>query len=247
MMRNVYLQGELGKRFGNKFSMDVDTHQEIIKCINANRSEFKNYLIDCDKNDIAFTIEYQNELVTTENLLIPLKEGDVTIAILPAGSKSGIGKIIAAAFLVFVALPAMGAYTIGGMTMAQTSALAAASGASTVTGLSMAAALGTIPGQIVGLLAVNLAMAGIQQMMAPDPAVDKDAPENYSFNGNTQNITQGDPIPILYGELRVPGRPISVEVSNRTPQFAGEYTDSSGNVDSISSNSTKEIRQTQLK
>ncbi len=231
MMRNVYLQGELGEKFGNKFSMEVNTHAEIIKCINANRPEFKNYLIECDKNDIGFTIEYQNELVDEDTLLVPLKEGDVTIAIVPAGSKSGVGKIIAAAFLIFFVLPAMGASTfVGpGMTMME----------------GIGAALAGTGGKVVGLLAVNLAMAGIQQMMAPDPAVDSDAPENYSFNGNAQNIKQGDPIPILYGELRVPGRPISINVSNTTPQWTGELPDGVGNTDGIGNDddSSSETKQ----
>lgn len=234
MMRNVYLQGELGEKFGNKFSMEVNTHAEIIKCINANRPEFKNYLIECDKNDIGFTIEYQNELVDEDTLLVPLKEGDVTIAIVPAGSKSGIGKIIAAAFLVFFVLPAMGF-----------SATFSPFAGGATTGEMITAALATPGGKVVGLLAVNLAMAGIQQMMAPDPAVDTDAPENYSFNGNAQNIKQGDPIPILYGELRVPGRPISIDVSNTTPLWNGELPDGAGNVDGVGNDdSGSETKQT---
>ena len=67
--------------------------------------------------------------------------------------------------------------------------------------------------------------------MAPDPSVDQDSPENYAFNGNAQNIVEGDPIPLLYGELRVPGRPVSVETTigsfrnqGGIPSYAGSYT-----------------------
>ena len=49
--------------------------------------------------------------------------------------------------------------------------------------------------------------------MAPDPAVDQDAPTNYLFSGGANNAVEGDPIPIMYGELRVPGRPISVDIA----------------------------------
>jgi len=230
MMRNVYLQGELGEKFGNKFSMDVSNPTEIIKCINANRPNFKNYLIECDKNDIGFTIEYQNDLIGENNLLVPLKEGDVTIAIIPAGSKSGIGKLIAAAFLAFVILPMIGTAVLASASNATLATLAGSGNA-----LTFAAAMSTIPGQMVALLALNLAMSGIQQMMAPDPAVDSDAPENYSFNGNAQNIKQGDPVPVLYGELRVPGRPISINVTNTTPYWAGEIIDGEGNIDGVES------------
>jgi hypothetical protein len=47
--------------------------------------------------------------------------------------------------------------------------------------------------------------------MAPDPAVDNSNPTNYLFNGATENAVEGDPMPILYGELRIPGNPISME------------------------------------
>ena len=56
-------------------------------------------------------------------------------------------------------------------------------------------------------------MAGITQMMAPDPSVDTDQEQSYLFNGAEQNIIEGDPVPILYGKLRVPGQPISFEIA----------------------------------
>ena len=71
---------------------------------------------------------------------------------------------------------------------------------------------GALIAQKVGYaLATNLALSGIQQIMAPDPAVDQDAPTNYLFSGGTGTVVEGDPVPLLYGELRVPGRPIAVD------------------------------------
>ena len=69
-------------------------------------------------------------------------------------------------------------------------------------------------GTLVAGLAVNLALTGIQQLMAPDPATDQDEPTNYLFSGEANNAKEGDPIPLLYGELRVPGRPISINMIN---------------------------------
>ena len=65
----------------------------------------------------------------------------------------------------------------------------------------------------LGLIAVSLAMQGIMQMMAPDPAVDQAMPETYLFNGPEQNVVQGDPVPVLYGRLRVPGQPVNFEIA----------------------------------
>lgn len=223
MIRNVYLQGELGEKFGTKFRVDADTHQEIIKCINANRSEFKPFLIDCHEKDIGFTIEYQDELVQDEDLLTPLQEGDVTIAIVPAGSKKAFGKILAAVFLAFVVLP----YVIGAGVFV---------GPGATFGELMAAGFGTISGKVVSMVALNLAMAGISQALAPDPSVDTDSPENYAFSGNAQNVTEGDPVPIAYGEVRIPGRPISSLVTqDRRHRFTGNIMDGHGNLVSLSS------------
>ncbi len=231
MMRNIYLQGELAEKFGSKFRMHADTTQEIIKCINANRPEFKNYLVECDKNDIGFTVEYQNKKIVDEDLLVPLEEGDVTIAIVPAGSKSGLGKILAAVFLAFVVLPMIGAAAIGG-------AGGLLPGAQLTFGEAMIAGFATMGGKAVAMLAVNLAMTGVNQIMAPDPSVDTDSPENYSFNGGSQNIKSGDPIPILYGELRVPGRPISLDVLNGSSGYTGTIIDGAGSHTTVSNNST---------
>ena len=50
--------------------------------------------------------------------------------------------------------------------------------------------------------------------MAPDPSVDNNQDESYLFQGTGQTLIEGDPVPVLYGKLRVPGRPISLQVRN---------------------------------
>ena len=200
MQRSVYLQGELGERFGHKFIVNSDNYADIFKCINANRPGWMPYVRKCHEEDIAFIVETENGAIDQEDLLTPITKGDVTISLVPAGSKKGMGKILAAVVLVLmiIYMPAMAAETVG--TYGQTVNLLSVGGLS---GL----------GQATALLAVNLAMAGIQQIMAPDPAVDQDNPTNYLFSGGANNAVEGDPIPIMYGELRVPGRPISVDIA----------------------------------
>jgi predicted phage tail protein len=199
MQHSVYLQGELGERFGNKFIVSTDNYTDIFKCINANRPDFLPYLRKCHEEDVGFIIDRAGEQIDQEDLLLPLEAGDVTIAIAPAGSKSGIGKIIAAVIIVFFILPAIGAtvFVGPGMTMME----------------GIAAAMTTWGGKALAMLAINLSMMGMQQLMAPDPAVDQDNPTNYLFSGGANNAVEGDPIPIMYGELRVPGRPISVDIA----------------------------------
>lgn len=84
------------------------------------------------------------------------------------------------------------------------------------------------------MMAINLAMAGINQMMAPDPATDGDQESSYLFNGAEQNVIQGDPVPVLYGRLRIPGQPISFEIAGVNSRINSLGFDSIGN--SIASN-----------
>ena len=198
MQRSVYLQGELGEKFGNKFIVSTNSYADIFKCINANRPEFLPYVRNCAQDDIGFIVETADGTIDEEDLLTPLSKGDVTISIAPAGSKKGIGKILAAIAIVIIIInnPAMFGTFVKG---AKTLTWATATGINTF-------------GQIAASMAINLALTGIQQLMAPDPAVDQDAPTNYLFSGGATNSVEGDPIPLLYGELRVPGRPIAVDI-----------------------------------
>ena len=79
-----------------------------------------------------------------------------------------------------------------------------------------AGALGTA---LVGV-ATNLALTGISQLLAPGPETDQGTAESYLFNGPTNNITQGLPVPVAYGELIVGGAPISFSYVNNSGSYA---------------------------
>ena len=200
MQRSVYLQGELGERFGHKFIVNTDNYADIFKCINANRPGWMPYVRKCHEEDIAFIVETEDGAIDQDELLTPIAKGDVTISLVPAGSKKGIGKIIVAIIMIYI--------------MYQTGYVPADGGGSTW--MFHAVAEGgkmKLAGAMAISMTASLAMAGIQQIMAPDPAVDQDNPTNYIFSGGANNAVEGDPIPIMYGELRVPGRPISVDIA----------------------------------
>lgn len=212
MTRKIFLEGELGSRFGTVFSFSGPTVADALRCIGANRPEFRKYLIEAHEKDIGFHIEVQgSQLDTVEECLLPLSKGDIIMSPVPAGSKSGGAKILSAiaiASLFFV--PGIGTYLQAGL-------------------VSGAGATNTIVSLGLSSLAVNLAITGIQQLMAPDPSVDEQD-ESYLFNGNQRTVVEGDPVPILYGELAVPGYPISFEVSNELYPRTTEFTDSDGGV-----------------
>ena len=57
-------------------------------------------------------------------------------------------------------------------------------------------------------LGANLAIMGITEMSAPD-AGDMTSDPSYLFNGADNNIEQGQPVPVLYGTMKIGGTSIS--------------------------------------
>ena len=102
MQHSVYLQGELGERFGSKFVVNTNNYADIFKCINANRPDFLPYVRKCHQEDINFMVETEDGSIDQTDLIVPICKGDVTISLVPAGSKSGIGKILAAIAIVII-------------------------------------------------------------------------------------------------------------------------------------------------
>ena len=206
MMRNIYLEGELGNRYGRELTANVDSIRDAFRLIEANYPDFKTYLISCHEKNIGFTFEVAGKSIEKEeDLIFPIESGDIVISPIPAGSKSGGAKILAAIAIVAIMLTP-------GLREAFYITEAAAAAAGTTAGF-------TTAGMVAASLALNLAMTGLQQLMAPDPATDSDEPTSYMFNGSGQNVIEGDPVPILYGELRVPGRPIAFSVINNARTF----------------------------
>ena len=226
MERKVYLVGDIGDRFGRTHSVHADTYSDVMKCIEANNPTLKKYLLEAHEAGVGFTLEIEGIAEEhEEDLLLPIKAGDITISAIPAGSKSGGAKIFAALVLAFFVLPLIGAGSFVGP------------GMTTMEGIG--AAMATTAGKVTTMLALNLAMTGMQQLMAPDPSVDE-GPENYLFNGSGQNIQEGDPVPLLYGELRVPGRPVSVYIRSGQPVLNYDYVTLNGDVSHLSSEPTNQ-------
>jgi len=219
MKRKVYLDGEMAQKFGSEFTIQAKTTADIFRNLECNFPELREYLIDCHEKDIGFVLKVGDTQVEEEELLLSLGQGDVYISPQPSGSK-GVGKILAA--IAIIALVVYAPYLM--------TAAAQAGGLAGSIGMTVA---GTIIGATPFLIgvAVNLALTGIQEIMAPDPSVDdfnNDKETSYLFQGAEQNVIEGDPVPVVYGQLRVPGRPIGFEIRNKENVFYNGW--SSGGV-----------------
>ena len=178
MLRKIYLEGDMGDKFGRVAQVKAETVREVIQYLDANYTGVKEYLLDKNSKNIAFKIKIGDQYVDDDReLVLPLDKGDIIITPVPAGSK-GAFKLIVGIILIVVSLvnPALAPFLMP-----------------------------------IGL---GLVSAGLAELMAPDPATD--AKEGYLFQGAEQSLPEGSAVPLLYGELRVPGQAISFNLRNST-------------------------------
>ena len=190
MMRTVYLEGELGSKFGTQFSIFAKRPTDVIKCLDCNFPDFRRYLLESESKNIGFTLQCADSYLDETELLMTQEEGDIIFSAVPIGSggdglKSLVKIIIGAVIMYYT-----GQYAFGGAT-----------------------GIKGVLGTIAFTAGLQLSMTGIAELLAPDPSVDnRNTPQedkSYLFQGSEHNIEEGFPIPILYGELRIPGQPIS--------------------------------------
>ena len=194
-MNTVHLVGDIGDKFGHVWSMNVANYSELIRLIDCQTEGFKQYLINAEENGIGFVFQRAGEYINDEKeLLLSLNEEDIILTAVPLGAgkkggfmASGIGKIIIGIIIVVVG------YYLG------------PEGA----GLLSAAVAGQM--MAVGYMMI---LQGVVQLLAPTSASEKKE-EGWLMSGSANTVAQGQPVPLCYGELLVPGTPITVSYSNK--------------------------------
>jgi len=184
------------------------------------------------------------------DFILPILKDTVVITPVPAGSGKGIKKLIAAVFIMYglFHLPGLGGAmteggTMGATTSSKTVELGSVQFASTGETISMttdiavsvgqerAAALTTsealkygaslnTAGYAVMGTGAMLGITGLTEYMMPDPG-DQTSDPSFLFNGANSNIEQGQPVPVLYGTMKIGGSVLSQgfqsgEINNTT-------------------------------
>jgi len=212
-MQKVKLVGEISK-FGSDWETNCRDIRDIFKLIDCQTPGFRQHLVSAADAGISYEIQRGKDfLESPEELLLSISSEDVIITEVPSGSKTGAGKILAAAAIVTIMVlqPQLFFTMPSGVTA---TGVTGATSIGAATGLSVA-------GKVAAMVAINLANTGMAQLMAPGPESDG-GPENqgYFFDGPVNNVEQGLPVPICYGELRVGGAPISVAFDPPLPSLA---------------------------
>ena len=193
-MQKVKLIGNISK-FGENWETNCNNIRDIFKLIECQTPGFRQHLIGAADAGVGYEIRRGQEfLESEEELFLSLNDEDIIITEVPAGAKSAGAKILAAIAIVVV-IGLTGGAAAGGFFQAIGAAFTGGGGFLATTG---------------AMLAVNLAMGGISQLLAPGPETDKKQNEGYLFNGPVNTVQQGMPIPVCYGELRIGGAPVGV-------------------------------------
>ncbi|MCO5412841.1 tail assembly protein [Ralstonia mojiangensis] len=182
-VRIVRLYGKLGTRFGRRFELAVASPAEAIQALCVLLKGFRRELLESKDKGIAYAVFAGKRNLTKDELELPPGRGEIRIAPILVGSKrGGILQTIIGAVLVVVG--AVVSYFGGGL------------------------------GAPLMKFGAMMMLGGVIQMLSPQPSglSARDSPENgasYNFNGPVNTSAQGNPVPLLYGELEVGSAVIS--------------------------------------
>lgn len=199
-MKNILLLGELGKKFGRKYRLNVKTPAEAIRALCANFPEFEGFVSNSHKRNVGYRVLVGKKDISADNLHDPIGKQEIKIVPVIGGAGGDIGNIIIGAALI------VASFYIPGAMFAVEAALA--TGISVTTMASAAFFVGTA-----------LVLSGASQMLSPTTSAGTDPserPENqpsYVFNGAVNTTAQGHPVPIGYGRLIVGSAVISAGIS----------------------------------
>ena len=180
-MRKVKLYGELAKKFGREFMLEVESVAEAVRALSANFPGFEKELMTAHLRGIEYVVRADKRDVTEmelNNSLAP--QETIRIAPITVGRKKGgffqtiIGAILIVVGVVITA--AWGAYLIQA-------------------GVALAA------GGIIQML--------VPVPKTDDPSERPENKPNTYFDGAVNTLAQGHPVPLGYGKLMVGSAVIS--------------------------------------
>lgn len=176
----VILLGELGKKFGRRFTLDIKNPAEAVRALCANFPGFSQFVATSEERNVAYRVVVGREDIAVDDLHTP--SGRQVIKIVPVvGGAGNAAKII------------VGAVLIAAVVLSGPAGWAAATAYGTVT-----------YGAIAFSIGVSLVLGGVAQMLAPKPKTPEQGPENmpsYTFNGPVNTTAQGYPVPVGFGRM----------------------------------------------
>jgi predicted phage tail protein len=187
-VRTIRLYGKLGAKFGRVHYLAVNSAAEAVRALGVLHQGFNRFMAESKDMGLAFAVFYGKRNISKDELCDPPSRNDIRIAPVVQGSKSG-GSLQT---IIGVVIIAVASFYSGG---------AAAGGA----GLFGTASAGWAA---VGAVGISLAIGGVAQMIAGtqkglSSSESADNKPSYNFSGIKNTTTQGNPVPLCYGEMTV--------------------------------------------
>jgi predicted phage tail protein len=187
----IHLGGKLGKLFGPKWELYVNSPAEALRAIDVNtKGRFSQYLQKEGKTKFyKVAIQNKKNLLSEKEITNPTGSGDIYITPTISGKSSGTGKIIAGVVLIAVSLY----FDPSGSTGQAIASAMISAGASLILG-------------------------GIVQLLTPvptdaDPNQDDELRSSNLFRGNATAVIQGGAVGLVYGRAIVSPMPISISLN----------------------------------
>ena len=202
-IRVIRLHGELGRLFGRMHRLAVQSSAEAVRALGVLFPEFQAYLASSRDRGLAFAVFYGKRNIGEDELGHPPGNAEIRIAPVVQGSKNSGGlQVVLGIALMAAATIATGG--VGGLAIAGAGGWG---GALAAGGFAGAAAM-------VGL---SLAIGGVAQMITGqqakiDSSESVDNRPSYNFTGIKNTITQGNPVPLCYGEMKTGSAQLSLGI-----------------------------------
>ncbi|MFY3936024.1 tail assembly protein [Achromobacter xylosoxidans] len=191
-VRLVRLYGWLGKRFGREHRLAVASPAEAVRALCALLPGFEPALLASERRGVRFACFAGRRNLSQDELRHPVGVDVIRIAPMLAGAKNGglfqtmLGAVLIAAAAIYSGGVAA-AFQAGGMV------------------------------QATATMGLSMMLSGVAQMLSPQQRLlsAKDRPDNgasYNFNGPVNTTAQGNPVPLLYGEMFVGSATISAGI-----------------------------------
>jgi predicted phage tail protein len=199
----VKLLGELGRKFGRKFSFMASSPRDIMSALCNQLEGFKEYMVAAHERGVGFrVVDDKSEGMDYDNLLMPCNRFILAPIVTGGGT---VGRI-----LLGVALVALSFVSFGG-------AFAGFAAANAATGAAAGFSLGS---GILFNLGLGLVLTGVASLLTPQvstPQRDTERKDSFLFDRATELTTQGQPIPLLYGRF-LAAAPLVISSSITTQQ-----------------------------
>jgi predicted phage tail protein len=199
----VSLLGELGRKFGRKYSFMATSPKDVFSALCNQLEGFKEYMSNAHENGIGFRlVDGDPEGMDYANLFLGCRK----LVIAPIVSGGGtIGRILVGVALVALAFVSFGA---------------GSAFAGFVAGTATKAAGFSIGSGILFSLGTSLVLSGVASLLTPpvsNPKSDTDKKDSFLFDRAAELTTQGNPVPILYGRF-LAGSPLIISSAITTQQ-----------------------------